>query len=119
MFGLILEVLTGLSQVSMAIHGFDIAVSMSPEACKKRVHIFTIAAQYTLSKDEIHTILHDEELDSYLFTFGEAQKALTIFSLSKNALSVCSDVFPRKGAVPSRKVRAMLGMAEGKTNLDR
>ena len=27
----------------------------------------------------------DEELDSYLFTFGEAHKALTVVLLSKNA----------------------------------
>ena len=96
----------------MAIHGFDIAVGMSPEVCSKRVHIFTVAAQYFLSQDEIDAILHDEELDSYLFTFGEAQKALTIFSLSKNASSVFSDVLPRKGAVPSKKVRRMLGLEE-------
>ena len=68
-----------------------------------------------MSQDEIDAILHDEELDSYLFTFGEAQRALTIFSLSKNARSVSSDVFPRKGAVPSKKVRRMLGLEEGKT----
>ena len=61
----------------------------------------------------------DEELDSYLFTFGGAQKALTIFSLLKNARSVFSDVFPRKGAVPSKKVRRMLGLEEGKTIFDR
>ena len=103
----------------MAIHGFDIAVGMSPEVCSKRVHIFTVAAQYVLSQDEIDAILHDEELDSYLFTFGEAQKALTTFSLLKNARSVFSDVFPRKGAVPSKKVRRMLGLEEGKTILDR
>ena len=54
----------------MAIHGFDIAVGMSPEVCCKRVHIFTVAAQYVLSQDEIDAILHDKELDSYLFTFG-------------------------------------------------
>ena len=93
----------------MAIHGFDIAVGMSPEVCSKRVHIFTVAAQYVLSQDEIDAILHDKELDSCLFTFGEAQKALTIFSLSKNANSVFSDVFPRKGAVPNNKVKLMLG----------
>ena len=63
----------------MAIHGFDIAVDMSPEACSKRVHIFTVAAQNVLSQDEIDAILHDEELDSNLLTFGKAQKALTIF----------------------------------------
>ena len=103
----------------MTIHGFDIAVGMSPEVCSKRVHIFTVAAQYVLSQDEIDAILHDEELDSYLFTFGEAQKALTTFSLLKNARSVFSDVFPRKGAVPSKKVRRMLGLEEGKTILDR
>ena len=40
-------------------------------------------------------------------------------SLSKNARSVCSDVFPRKGAVPSKKERAILGFAEGKSILDR
>ena len=57
----------------MAIHGFDHAVGMSPEACSKRVHIFTVAAQYGLSQDEIYTFLHDEELDSYLFRFGEVQ----------------------------------------------
>ena len=94
-----------------------------PEAwdrsCSKRVHIFTGAVQYSLSKDKKFTILHNEELDSYLFTFGDAQKALTIFSLSKNARSVFSDVFPRNGAVSSKKVRAMLGFAEGKTILDR
>ena len=49
----------------MAIHGFDIAVGMSPEAFSKRAHIFTVAAQYVLSKDEIDAILHDWELDSY------------------------------------------------------
>ena len=27
----------------MAIHGVDIAVGMSPEACSKLVHIFTVA----------------------------------------------------------------------------
>ena len=103
----------------MALHGFDIAVGMSPEVCSKRVHIFTVAAQYVLSQGKIDAILHDEELDSYLFTFGEAQKALTIFSLSKNARSVFSVVFPRKGAVPSKKVMAILGLAEGKTIMDR
>ncbi len=63
----------------MAIHGLDIVVGMSPEAWTKRVYIFTIAAEYTLSQEEIETVLHYKELDSYLFTFGEAQKALTIF----------------------------------------
>ena len=75
-------------------------------------------SQYVLSQVEIDAILHDKELDSYLFTFGEAQKALTIFSLSKNTRSVFS-FFSRKGAVSSKKVRAMLGFAEGKTILDR
>ena len=105
----------------MAIYGFDIAVGMSAEVCSKRVHIFTVAAQYVLSQDEIDAILHDEELDSYLFTstFGEGQKALTIFSLSKNARSVFSDIFPRKGAVPSKKVMRILGLEEGKTILAR
>ena len=103
----------------MAIHAFDIAVGMSPEGCSKRVHIFTVASQYVLNQVEIDAILHDKELDSYLFTFGEAQKALTTFSLLKNARSVFSDVFPRKGAVPSKKVRRMLGLEEGKTILDR
>ena len=102
-------------QVSLAIHGFDIAVGMSPEVCSKCVHVFTVAAQYTLSQDEIDTILHDKELDSHLFTVGEAQKALTTFSLSKNARSVFSDVFSRKGAVPRNKIRVMCGLAEGKT----
>ena len=92
---------------------------VSPEACTNRVHIFTVAAQYVLSQDKIDAILHGEELDSYLFTFGEAQKAFKTFSLSKNAHSVFSDVFPRKGAVPSKKVRRMLGLEEGKTILDR
>ena len=54
----------------MAIHGFDIAVGMSQEVCSKRVKIFTVAAQCVLSQDEIDAILHDKELDSYLFTFG-------------------------------------------------
>ncbi len=103
----------------MASHGYDIAVGMSPEACMKRVHIFSVAAQYVLNQEEIDSIMSDGELDSYLFTFGEAQKALTIFSLSKNARSVFSDVFPKKGAVPSRKIRALLGLDEGKTILDR
>ena len=103
----------------MAIYGFDIAVEpvvMSPEECSKRVHIFTVAAQYSFSQDEIDTVpsLHDEELDSHLFTFGKAQKVCTITSLSKNTLSVFSDIFPRKGAVLSEKVRAMLSLAEGK-----
>ena len=92
---------------------------MSPEGCSKRVHIFTVAAQNVLSQDEIDVILLDEEQDSYLLTFGEAQKALTIFSLSKNTSSVFSDVFPRNGAVPSKKVRQMLGLDEGKIILDR
>ena len=48
-------------QVSMAIHGFDFTVGMSPEACSKRVNIFTIAAQIVLSQDEIEAILQDEE----------------------------------------------------------
>ena len=50
---------------------------------------------------------------------GKVHNALTIFSLSKNARSVFSDVFPRKGAVPSKKVRRILGLEEGKTILDR
>ena len=70
---------------SMAMHGFDIAVGMSPEVCRKRVHIITVAAQYVLSQNKIDAILHDEELDSYLFTFGEAPKALTIFSSESDA----------------------------------
>ena len=45
----------------MAIHGFDIAVGMSPEVCSRRVHIFTVAAQNVLSQNEINAILHDEE----------------------------------------------------------
>ena len=88
----------------MAIHGFDIAVGMSAEACSKLLQILTVpahSAQYVLSQDEIDAILHEEELDSYLFPFGEAQKAPTIFSLSKNARSVFSYVLPRKAAVPS------------------
>ena len=48
----------------MAIHGFDIAVGMTPDACSKRVNIFTVAAQYALSQEEIDLILSDEELDS-------------------------------------------------------
>ena len=40
--------------------------------CSKRVEIFTVAAQYTFSQDEIDPVLHEKELDSYLFTFGEA-----------------------------------------------
>ena len=106
-------------QVSMSIHSFDTAMGMSPEACSKRVHMFTVAAQYVLSQDKIDPVLHNEELDSYLFTFGEAQKALAIFSLSKNACSVFSDIFPRKGSVPSKKVRQMLGWDESTTILDR
>jgi len=99
----------------MAIHGFDIAVGMTPDACSKRVNIFTVAAQYALSQEEIDSILSDEELDSYLFTFGEAQKAITVFSLSKNARSVFQKVFPQQGSVPSKKIRAMLGLGEGQT----
>ena len=48
----------------MVICGIDIAVGMSPESCSKRVHIFTAAAQYTLSQDNIDTTLHDKELDT-------------------------------------------------------
>ena len=103
----------------MAIHGFDIAVGMTPDACSKRVNVFTVAAQYALSQEEIDSILSDEELDSYLFTFGEAQKAITGFSLSKNARSVFQKVFPQQGSVPSKKIRAMLGLGEGQTILDR
>ena len=62
----------------MAIHGFDIAVGMTPDACSKRVNIFTVAAQYALSQEEIDSILSDEELDSYLFTFGEAAICLRL-----------------------------------------
>jgi hypothetical protein len=36
----------------MAIHGFDIAVCMTPDACSKRVNVFTVAAQYALSQEE-------------------------------------------------------------------
>ena len=71
----------------MAIDGFDIAVGVSPEAYSKRVHISAFAAQYSLSQDKIDTILLEVELDSYLFTFGEAQKALITFWLSKNTHS--------------------------------
>jgi len=70
-----------------------------------------------LSQEEIDLVLSDEELDSYLFTFGEAlaQKAITVFSLSKNACSVFQKVFPQQGSVPSKKIRAMLGLGEGQT----
>ena len=103
----------------MAIHGFDIAVGMTPDACSKRVNIFTVAAQYALSQEEIDLILSDEELDSYLFTFGEAQKAITVFSLSKNSRSDFQKVLPQQGSAPSKKIRAMLGLGEGQTILDR
>ncbi len=54
----VFEALTGLSHVSMAIHGFDIAMGMSPGACMKHVCIFPAAAQYTLtrSQDYIDTL---------------------------------------------------------------
>jgi hypothetical protein len=78
-------------QVSVAIHGLDIAVgSMSPE-------------QYTLSQEEIETVLHYKELDSYLFTFGKAQKALTIFSLSKNEAQISLMCFQKKEQCPAEK----------------
>ena len=86
----------------MAIHGFDIAVGMTPDACSKLVNIFTVAAQYVLSQEEIDSILSDEELDSYLFTFGEAQKAITVFSLSKNA-QFFRKFSPNKDQCPARK----------------
>jgi hypothetical protein len=38
---------------------------MTPDACSKRVHFFTVAAQYALSQEEIDLVLSDEELDSY------------------------------------------------------
>ena len=62
-------------QVSMAIHGFDIAVGMSPEACSKRVHCHSCCA---LSQDKINTIVRQGAglLSVY---FGEAQKALTTY----------------------------------------
>ena len=56
------------------IHDLGVAAVMSTEACSKHVHIFTIAAQNTLSQDEIDVILYDDELNSYLFTFGEVKK---------------------------------------------
>ena len=80
----------------MAIHGFDIAVGMSPEGCSKRVHIFTVASQYVLSQVEIDAILHDKELDSYLFMFGEAQKALTIFHFRKAHVQFSQMFFQEK-----------------------
>jgi hypothetical protein len=83
------------------------------------VHIFTVAAQYALSQEEIDLVLSDEELDSYLFRFREEQKAITVFSLSENACSVFQKVFPQQGSVPSKRIRAMLGLGEGQTVLDR
>ena len=70
----------------MAIHGFDIAAGMSPEVCSKRVHIFTVAAQYVLSQDEIDAILHDEELellDSYFLRLAKHRKPLQSFHFRK------------------------------------
>ena len=49
------------------------------------------------------------ELDSYLYTFGEAQKTLTIFSLSKTHAEFSQMFF----------LRAMLGLAVGKMILDK
>ena len=80
----------------MAQHGTDIAAGMSPEACTKRVHIFSIAAQYVLNQEEIDSIVCDSELESYLITFGWAQKALTIFSLGKNTRSVFQMFFHKR-----------------------
>ena len=100
----------------MAIHGLDIAVGMSPETCSKRVHIFTVAAQHVLNQDEIDAILHGKKLDSYLFTFGES---FHFRKTHRYARSVFSDFFPKKRAVPSKKVRQMLGLEEGKTILHR
>ena len=53
-------------------------VGMSPGgASSDYAHIFIVAVTFALSQDEINTILRYRELDSYLFTLGEAQKALT------------------------------------------
>ena len=76
--------------------------------CSKRVHIFTVAAQYVLSQDEVNAVLHHEELDSYLFTFGEAQKAHSIFSLSRNTRSVFSMFSQEKEQCRAKKARRML-----------
>ena len=84
---------------------------ISPEACSERVYIFTVAAQFTLGQDKIDTILHHTELDSYLFTLGEAQKTLTIFSISKMHVKH-SQMISRKRAVLSRKMSSMLGWCE-------
>ena len=55
-------------QVSMASHGYNTAVGMSPSAFTKRVHIFSIAAQYVLNQEEMDSIMCDSELDIYLIT---------------------------------------------------
>ena len=100
----------------VAIHGFDsdIAVGMFPETCSKCVHIFTVDAQYALSQDKMDTILHDEKLDSYLFTFGKAQRALTIFSLSFSFLRS----FSKKQSSAQQESKAWLNNF-GKMILDR
>ena len=87
----------------MAIHGFDIAVGMTPEACSKLVHIFTIAAQYVLSQEEIDLVLRNEELDCYLFTFGEAQKAITIFRSVEMLVQFFRKFSPNKDQCPARE----------------
>ena len=87
----------------MAMHGFDIAVGMTPDACSKRAHIFSVAAQYALSQEEIDLVLSDEELDSYLFTFGEAQKAITVFRSVKMLVQIFRKFCPNKDQRPARK----------------
>ena len=80
------------------MHSFDSAVGMSPEACSKRVHSFTVAAHDTLSQDKMDTTLHGKELDSYLFTFCDAQKASKILSLFQNAFNFLRCFSKKRGS---------------------
>ena len=62
------------------------------------IFTFTVAAQYTLSQDNLETPLNDEELDSYLLTFVVRQSTESpykLFTVSKCKLKFL--IFQEKG----------------------
>ena len=102
----------------MASHGYDTAVGMSPEACTKRVHIFSIAAQYFFNQEEINSYV-TVSLIAIRSNWAGLRKLLQSFHWVKTHV-LFFRCFSIEGAVPSRKVRAlMMRLDEGKTILDR
>ena len=106
--------------VSMAIHGFDVAAGMSPEACSKCAHIFTVAAQYTLRLEprrETYYSAWQEAGQLSVYVWRSTESPYNLFTIYKRTCNFLR-CFAKKRSSAQQET-AMLGLAEGKTILDR